>query len=74
MKIGWWPHEIVWLEAAMTLKGDFKFCALLDIAEMTGRSYGAVLTKASNISMQREALRIDKQVASRRANTARKAA
>jgi len=66
-RIGWWPHEIIWVEAAITLKGEMKFAAFRDISEMTGRSYAAVLSKAYEIINDKTAASIAKQIATKKA-------
>lgn len=47
--IGWAPHEILWLEAALTLRMTERMPAYQDIAEMTGRSVRAIQAKATGI-------------------------
>jgi len=46
IRIGWSEHELLWVEAANTLERPLLYAALRDIADMTGRSYAAVLAKA----------------------------
>lgn len=57
--VGWASHEILWVEAALTLRGSEKFEALKDIAGMSGRSYAAVIAKASDIKFERESRHIE---------------
>lgn len=64
--VGWSAHEILWVEAAMTLLPASKIAAFQDIADMTGRSYTAIVRKASDlVSAKREAA-IEARLATRR--------
>ena len=47
--LGWAAHEILWLEAALTLDVVERAEAYHDISEMTGRSVQAIRKKASTI-------------------------
>ena len=44
--VGWPAHHIIWLDAALSLAGEQRTSAFLDIAELTGRSFCAVRNKA----------------------------
>jgi hypothetical protein len=44
--VGWADHEIVWLEAALTLPKNERAAAFQDIAELTGRTFCAVRSKS----------------------------
>jgi len=46
IRISWALHELLWLEAAMSLNVTERDAAFHDIAGMTGRTYSAVRTKA----------------------------
>lgn len=46
IRIGWALHELLWLEAAMSLNVSEREAAFHDIASMTGRAFSAVRTKA----------------------------
>ena len=43
--IGWQEHELVWLEAALSLDRDEHTAAFKDIANRTGRTLAAVQSK-----------------------------
>ena len=47
VRVDWPRHHLVWIDAALTLRGDEHKEALNDIAAMTCRSYAAVYCKAS---------------------------
>lgn len=66
LSVGWSETEIIWLEAALTLKGEIKFAAFRDISEMSGRSYGAVLAKAANVVEEKKEAWIAKLSASKK--------
>lgn len=53
IQVGWSDHEELWVEAALTLKGDDRIAALWDIAELTGRGIHNVRAKAQAIASQR---------------------
>lgn len=42
MKIGWAEHELLWLQAANALPHGKRYNALVDISNMTGRTFAAV--------------------------------
>lgn len=44
--VAWPEHHIVWLEAALSLPKSERHAAFQDIAEMTGRTFCAVRSKA----------------------------
>lgn len=44
--VAWPEHHIIWLEAALTLPKSERHAAFQDIAEMTGRTFCAVRSKA----------------------------
>lgn len=71
LALAWCQIEIMWVEAALTLKGKDRYDAFKDIAEMAGRTYAAVITKASDIRLKREADYIEKCVKIKRAAAAR---
>jgi hypothetical protein len=47
--IGWADHEVIWLQAAMTLDHGERLEAYQDIASMSGRTFKAVKQKASDM-------------------------
>lgn len=56
IQIGWWPHEVLWCEAALTLPKPDRTAALIDIAEMSGRSLGSVKHKVWDIHARQKNL------------------
>jgi hypothetical protein len=52
--VGWSAHEILWIEAAMSLgtRGE-RMQAFLDIASLTGRSYRNVRDKAHHLGQKK---------------------
>lgn len=55
IKIGWRPHEIEWLKAAMTLDKGEHLEAFKDIASLSHRSVNAVRTKAYEVRREQQA-------------------
>ena len=47
--VGWSDHQILWIEAALTLDGQERRNAFQDIAELVGRPYASVWAKAVDI-------------------------
>jgi ribonuclease D len=47
--VGWADHEIIWVQAAMTLDHGERLEAYQDIASMTGRTFKAVKQKVSDM-------------------------
>lgn len=47
VSIGYSEIELIWIEAANTLRGYERSCALYDISEMTGRSVSNIREKAN---------------------------
>lgn len=45
--IGWSEHEVLWLEAALSLPAHQQIPAFRDLSSMTGRSVAAIQHKAS---------------------------
>jgi hypothetical protein len=67
IQLGWAAHELLWVEAAMTLFVEERPDAFRDIAAMSGRSYSAVRTKAYGLALQRRRdAAIDAAIAKRR--------
>lgn len=54
--VGWPPHHIIYLQAALALPRSEHTAAFQDIADLTGRSLNAVQSKA--YALQRQRLRI----------------
>lgn len=50
--IGWGRHEIIWLEAVLTLPRSQVKRALSDIAEMSGRTFKATQSKFYHVRQQ----------------------
>lgn len=46
VRVGWAPHELIWIKAANSLCGQERETALRDIADMAGRGYHGVVHKA----------------------------
>jgi hypothetical protein len=57
IQVGWPPHHILWIEAAMTLPHAERIAAFQDIGEMTGRGYASVYYKHRHILRERAALK-----------------
>lgn len=51
--MGWWPHELIWIDAALCLPSSEYRSALRDIADLTGRGIQAVEQKAHSIVVER---------------------
>lgn len=54
IQLGWWPHELLWIEAALTLPISERREALDDIATMSNRSLGSVTHKFYDLHHQRK--------------------
>lgn len=55
LALAWSEVEILWLEAAISLKTlDLRMAAYLDISGMSGRSFAAVKRKALNLQMEKD--------------------
>ncbi len=52
IRVGWAPHELLWLEAANHLSGKEREAALRDIASLAGRGLQATISKARNLRKQ----------------------
>jgi hypothetical protein len=48
--VGWAEHEVLWLEAALTLPRDQQYAAFHDIAEMRGSTFATVARQAGHIA------------------------
>lgn len=53
--VGWAEHELLWVQAALTLDRYERGPAYQQIAEMTGRTFSAVAYKASEIRREQRA-------------------
>lgn len=51
--LGWWPHELIWIDAALCLPSSEYRAALRDIGDLTGRGIRAVEQKAHSIVVAR---------------------
>lgn len=51
--VAWAAHEILWLEAALSLPKAERIAAYVDISSMTGRSIGAISGMASKIRYEK---------------------
>lgn len=49
VRVGWAPHEILYLEAVNTLAGKEREAAIRDIAGLVGRPYWSVWSKARDL-------------------------
>ena len=47
--MGWAEHELLWIEAALTLPRDERTAAFMDISEITGRTMMAIRFQAKRI-------------------------
>lgn len=57
IRVGWAAHELVWVEAALSLPTQDRREAYKDIASMSGRSYDAIRRMAVQLrAAQRRAL------------------
>jgi hypothetical protein len=55
IRVGWAIHEILWIEAALTLPRAERLAAFEDIASMTGRTVAGVQTRAYTLAAERPA-------------------
>lgn len=53
IRLGFADHEILWIEAALTLWGRARREAFEDISAMTGRSYESIQAKAYKLTNAR---------------------
>lgn len=53
IRVGWSEKELLWLEAALTLRHSERFFAFRDIAEMTGRTHWAIQCKAEQLMSEK---------------------
>ncbi len=51
--VGWSSHEMLWLDAALSLPYHQQIPAFRDMAAMSGRSFRAIQTKAQTITVTR---------------------
>lgn len=52
--IGWQPHEVLWLKAALTLTAYEFLLACEQISEMSGKTVGAISAKAKAIQREKD--------------------
>ena len=52
--MGWAEHELLWIEAALTLSRNDRTAAFNDVAEMTGRTMRAIRFQAQRIRKRDE--------------------
>lgn len=52
IRVGWAPHELLYIEAALTFRASERSSAYQDIADMTGRSLIAIRAKAENMASE----------------------
>lgn len=65
--VAWAPHEILWVEAAMTLPLEERNEAFGDICAMSGRSFGSVRAQAYHIAYKkRKAAAVEAEMAAHR--------
>lgn len=58
VRVGWSETEVIWLQAAVTLRGGERKQAYYDLASLTGRSFLAVQSKATYLlKLDRDAAR-----------------
>lgn len=66
--VAWAPHEILWVEAAITLPLEERNEAFGDICAMSGRSFGSVRAQGYHIAYKkRKAVAIETEIAACRA-------
>ena len=53
VSIGYSEIELIWIEAANSLRGYDRTCALYDISEMTGRSVANIREKANKMRLEK---------------------
>lgn len=70
IRIGWAAHETLWVEAAMTLPRSERKAAFYDIAEMTGRSFCAIQSRAEKLAADERDRKIREMIAERARFTA----